>query len=713
MNRIIRRVVVAILLLASASAGSTAANDLSKTTSAYLRSAAGQPVDWLPWGEEAFALARRKDRPILLDVGAVWCHTCHLMDRENYENPRIAEFINRNFVAIRVDRDERPDLDRRYQIAVQALGKTEGWPLTAFLTPAGEVFFGGNFFPAEDGPHGPGFRSVLQSVADLYHGQKSAISARVLEAGKSLAGASSSPRRSRRGFSAATLTALRQQTLAEFDSDNGGFRQAEGPKFPDPGAIEFLLALSWEDRDPAALHAALRTLDRMADGGIHDRLGGGFHRYTRDSAWRSPHFEKTAPEQAALLQNYLHAYQLTQNPKYRNVAEGILNYVLGTLSSPAGGFWASQDADVSPYDDGSYYTWNREDLERVLTREEFVVVAARYGIEKSEKQALAVLRDWNEIGRKSSISPQRAEELGERGLEKMRAGRARRKAPAVDRTLFANNNGMLITALLDAWRILGRDDAKERALDSYDLVVSRLRGKDGFFGHSDTQNRTASERFLTDQVWMAHAATDVFVARGDPADLEIGRALMEKVWRTFRDRRHGGFFDLPARSASRHPYLSRQVKPIEDVPEPSSNSIAILTLQRLATIRGDPVARERATVSLDAFVLEAPPLGAIAGSYGLAGFVELHPGAHVVILGDRGDPQITVLLQAVNSAFRPGLIATVHGLEDADRAFVPSSVPTEALRPGEKPIAFVCVRGKCAPPTGERVRLAELVRSFH
>jgi uncharacterized protein len=700
----------------SARAGS---NHLAGQPSAYLSGAARQPVDWYPWEPEAFAAAQRQDKPILLDVGAVWCHWCHVMDREDYENPEIAKLINENFIAIKVDRDERPDIDRRYQLAVQAVGGSNGWPLTAFLTPTGEVYFGGTYFAPEDGPLGPGLRTLLPKLADFYQANKKEIDARstdlvakLAEIGQASSGAGK--------FSAATLAGLGRQILGRFDWKNGGFHHGPGPRFPDGGAIDFLMAESTLGGSERDLQAATFLLDEMADGGIYDRVGGGFHRYSTDMFWRVPHFEKMAYDQAALLENYLHAYQATGHPLYREVAGGIVDYVLATLSSPRGGFYAFQDADVSANDDGSYYTWTKKELRQALSPEEFKVVEARFSIvnrpdqfsEFPERQVLAVRADWDTVAKATGTSQARAEKLLASALGKLRAVRSRRKAPFVDTTVFADLNGMMIRAFLDAWRVLGREDAKKRALDSFDFVRTHLLARDGTFLHAYGKGEGRGEGLLADQVWMADAAVDVYLARGRAEDLTLAKSLMEGIWKTHRDKDHGGFFDLPPGLHADNAYLSEPIKTIEDNPEPSANAVAILVFERLFAITGASEWSDRARATLDAFAGAAPSLGPFAGAYGEAAFVFLHPGAHVVIVGPRASPAVAKLRSAAFGAFRPGSTVAVYGPTRAGA--VPPVVAAQIARArSEKgPIAYVCVGTQCSLPTAEPSRVAELVRSF-
>ncbi|HLW44023.1 MAG TPA: DUF255 domain-containing protein, partial [Candidatus Acidoferrales bacterium] len=349
------------------------ANRLEDSASPYLRSAAHQPVNWYEWGEAAFARARAEAKPILLDIGAVWCHWCHVIDRESYENPQIAALINQFFVAVKVDRDERPDVDSRYQAAISSISGQGGWPLTAFLTPDGKPFFGGTYFPPEDAMGRPGFKRILVAVAEAFRAKRSEIDSSALALEDAVRQAENFAN-ARGAFDPAIVQAMAASIIGNFDSRNGGFGQA--PKFPHPAAIDLLLDLGQTSRDSNLLYIANRTLAKMALGGVYDQLGGGFHRYSVDERWLVPHFEKMSYDNSELLKNYLHGFQVANAPGaadaaltqlFRETAEGIIAWVFDTLSdSERGGFFASQDADISLDDDGDYFTWTVDELRAAL-----------------------------------------------------------------------------------------------------------------------------------------------------------------------------------------------------------------------------------------------------------------------------------------------------------------------------------------------------------
>ena len=353
-------------------------NRLASSASPYLRSAAQQPVDWHEWGDEVFARARTERKPILLDIGAVWCHWCHVIDRESYENPEIAALINRLFVAVKVDRDERPDVDARYQTAVAAVSGQGGWPLTVFLTPDGKPFFGGTYFPPHDAMGRPGFSRILLAMASAYESKRDDVeraAVSIEEAVRGSEGSMAAPGELPPDF-ARTMAA---EIVSRFDAAHGGFGQA--PKFPHSQVIDFLLEMYQATGNRAALDAAEKTLEGMARGGVYDQIGGGFHRYSVDEKWLVPHFEKMAYDNSGLLRNYIHGWQVTRNPLFRQIAEGIIGWTLDILSDrQRGGFFSSQDADISLEDDGDYFTWSLAELRATLPAADAAVMEMYYDI---------------------------------------------------------------------------------------------------------------------------------------------------------------------------------------------------------------------------------------------------------------------------------------------------------------------------------------------
>ncbi|MBV9342719.1 MAG: thioredoxin domain-containing protein, partial [Acidobacteria bacterium] len=483
-------------------------NSLAHASSSYLRSARHQPVRWQEWGEAAFELAKRDNKPILLDIGAVWCHWCHVMDRESYEDPEIAEIVNQRFVAIKVDRDERPDIDARYQVAVQAISGQGGWPLTAFLTPEGKPFYGGTYFPPQDYYGRPSFRRVLVSIADAYrekHGdvvEQSHLVEGAMAQSESFAGQAGD-------FSPQLIEEILDSSLTMFDEANGGFGSA--PKFPHSSILDLVIDRYVRGGDERLRKVFTVTLEKMARGGVYDQLAGGFHRYSVDERWVVPHFEKMSYDNSELLKNYVHAFQATGADLFREVASGIIGWMDECLSDRKhGGFYASQDADYSMNDDGDYFTWTVDEARAALGEEEAEVACLHYDINEigemhhnPAKNVLYQRAPVAEIGARLKLSRGRVEEVLRAAKQKMRAARAKRPTPAVDKTVYVSWNALAISAYLVAARAMNLDEARRFALRSLDRILAEgWKGETGLrhvLAYSEGQSTQAiMEGFLDD-----------------------------------------------------------------------------------------------------------------------------------------------------------------------------------------------------------------------
>src|SRR5579872_3189232 len=452
----------------------TALNSLARASSAYLRSAMHQPIRWREWGEEAFAAAQRENKPMLLDIGAVWCHWCHVMDRESYDDPAIAEIVNEHFIAVKVDRDERPDIDGRYQAAVQAVSGQGGWPLTAFLTPDGKPFYGGTYFPPNDGYGRPSFRRVLLSIANAFKEKHGDVVEQAKMVESSIAQSESFAGRSGR-VSPAMITAILESAQKMFDPQHGGFGQA--PKFPHPSALEVLIERYARGAGgPELRNIIVTTLERMARGGVYDQLAGGFRRYSVDERWVVPHFEKMCYDNSELLKNYVHAYQVTGEPLFAGVARDIIRWVDEWLSDrERGGFYASQDADYSLDDDGDYFTWTVAEARAVLDAEEYALASAYYDIEPvgemhhdPAKNVLFVAMSIDELAQKTGKQMDDAVRTLARAKKKMLEARVKRPTPYIDKTLYTNWNAMMISAYLTVARALDLPQTQSFALKTLD-----------------------------------------------------------------------------------------------------------------------------------------------------------------------------------------------------------------------------------------------------
>jgi len=434
-------------------------NSLANASSAYLRSAMHQPIRWHEWGEEPFRKAQQENKPVLLDIGAVWCHWCHVMDRESYDNPETAAIINDKFIAVKVDRDERPDVDGRYQAAVSAISGQGGWPLTAFLTPDGRPFFGGTYFPPDDHLGRPGLKRVLLSIAKAYQDQHGDV----LESAESVMAAISQAESfaGRSGeIGAVSIDRMIESAVKMFDPQNGGFGSA--PKFPHPSIMDLLLDHLSRTGDEQVKRVVTTTLDKMALGGVYDHLAGGFHRYSVDERWVVPHFEKMSYDNSELLKNYVHSYQVTGNEFYADVASDIMRWMDEWLTDRHhGGFYASQDADYSMDDDGDYFTWTLAEARAVLQGDELEVATYWYDIgevgemhHNPQKNVLHVRATLEQIGTRLKKDQSEIQQLLDSARQKMLAARLQRPTPYVDKTVYVNWNGLCISAYLEAARVL-------------------------------------------------------------------------------------------------------------------------------------------------------------------------------------------------------------------------------------------------------------------
>src|SRR6267154_4914698 len=410
-------------------------NALSRASSSYLRSAMHQPIQWHEFGDEAFAAARAADKPMLSDIGAVWCHWCHVMDRESYDDPEVAAIVNERYIAVKVDRDERPDIDSRYQVAVASLTGQGGWPLTAFLTPDGKPFYGGTYFPPADAYGRPSFKRVLISIAQAYREKRGEVFEQAGMVESAIARAESFSGGGK--LSATVIDAIIESARKMFDSANGGFGGA--PKFPHPAALDLVMDQYVRTGDEELRAIFVRTLEKMATGGVYDQLEGGFHRYSVDERWVVPHFEKMCYDNSELLKNYVHAYEATGNEFFASVARDIIRWMDEWLSDrERGGFYASQDADINMDDDGDYFTWTLDEAHAVLTPEEAEVASLYYDIgptgemhHNPAKNVLFVAMSVEEIAAKLKKSPDELRSLLESAKKKMYAARLQRPTPYV------------------------------------------------------------------------------------------------------------------------------------------------------------------------------------------------------------------------------------------------------------------------------------------
>jgi uncharacterized protein YyaL (SSP411 family) len=675
-------------------------NRLAHETSPYLLQHADNPVDWYPWGDEALALARDRDVPILLSIGYAACHWCHVMERESFEVPATAALMNRHFVSIKVDREERPDLDAIYMDAVHAMTGHGGWPLTAFLTPEGNPFYAGTYFPDEDRHGMPAFRKVLTAIAELWADRRDeaeAQSAKVVEAigHASRLGASTEP------LTDEVLGQAFARLRGAFDPRWGGFGGA--PKFPQPMTMEFLLRMHLRGT-PDALEMVTQTLDKMAAGGMVDQVGGGFHRYSTDERWHVPHFEKMLYDNALLVRLYVHAWQVTREDRYRRVVAETCEYLLRELEHPEGAFYSSQDADSEGIE-GRFFVWSWDELVGIAGE----AVATAFGATPSGNwEGTNVL--WRPMPLEAVASEMELDlaEL-ERDLETARAElfeiRQGRVHPATDDKILAAWNGMAIAALAEAGRALGEPAYVEAAVRAADFVLTHLRDDDGRLLRSWRNGRGGRPGFADDHALMADACLVLYETTFELRWFEQARALCDELLRLFGDEERGGFFQTGSDAEA----LVMRPKDLQDNAVPSGNSIAADVLQRLAHLTGEP---EYERAGVEALRLVRDAMAGAPSAFGHAlGALDLYLSAvkEVAIVGDPDDEATRALVAEVTAErYLPNHVLAVADPSD-ERARATVGLLHERPALEGQPTAYVCERFACQLPiTGAEALVRQL-----
>jgi uncharacterized protein YyaL (SSP411 family) len=669
-------------------------NRLIHETSPYLLQHAHNPVDWYPWSEQALQRARAEDKPIFLSIGYAACHWCHVMERESFQDEATAALLNEHFIPIKVDREERPDLDAIYMNAVVMLTGQGGWPLSVFLTPTGVPFFGGTYFPPVRRYNLPAFTDVLRAVVDAWRTRRAHIESaggKILQALQTEAW---------RTTAAATLE---EQTLMQalahlqtsFDWANGGWGDA--PKFPQPMALEFLMRRYVALRDPLVLKMITTTLDRMARGGIYDQLGGGFHRYATDAIWLVPHFEKMLYDNAQLARVYVYAWQITRNDFYRRIAEQTLDYVAREMTAPQGGFYSSQDAD-SEGEEGKFYVWTHAEIRAVLEDVAHLFCDA-YGVTPrgnwEGRNILHCARDLDVVAATHHLTMEEVETRLERARQKLLAVRAQRVPPARDDKVLTAWNGLMLAAFACAARVLARDDYRALAERNAHFVLTQLRQPNGRLYRAWRAGSTRVNAYLEDYAHLAEGLLTLYETTFDARWFVAARALAEIILTHFADPR-GGFFD----TADDHEELIVRPQDVQDNAIPSGGAMATHVLLKLAAFTGDGRyydAAQRALQSVQHLLATAP----LGFAYWLCAYdFALSRPKEIAIIGT---PQARhELLSVVWSEYRPNQVVACGAPEEV------SPVPLLNHRPtSERATAFVCRNQVCQLPVTEPAALAE------
>ena len=697
-------------------------NSLAQAASSYLRSARHQPVQWHAWGEAAFQRAQAEDKPILLDIGAVWCHWCHVMDRESYENAEIAALINEHFVAVKVDRDERPDVDARYQAAVSAMSGQGGWPLTAVLTPDGRPFFGGTYFPPSDRYGRPGFGRVLLTMAQAWRERRDEA---LESAGSVMAAIEQNESFSGGGgeLNLALVDKIAASALKQFDPRNGGF--GAQPKFPHPSALDLLLEVAMNRDNGEAAVAFAVTLEKMARGGVYDQLAGGFHRYSVDERWVVPHFEKMLYDNTELLRNYVHGFQSFVRQDFLETARQIVEWLDATLSDrERGGFYASQDADISLDDDGDYFTWTAAEAAAVLDPAELEFAADYWDIgelgDMHHDPAKNVLHIKQTLEEKA-VQGGDLEAL--RGLrdsarQKLLAARAARPTPFIDRTLYTGWNAMAVTAYLETARVLRLEGTQEFALRTLNRLLDEAwDGGETLYhviAYGEAQTPEGTPRIpgtLDDYAFTIHAAVDAWQATGHINFYRVAVKLADAMIARFYDRTAGAFYDSATAPEGETPLgvLGARRKPLQDSPTPAGNPTAASALLRLEALSGRTDYREVAEDTLASFSGMVEHFGLYAGSYGLALERLLLDPVQAIVVG--AGPEASRLQATAEARFAVNKTVmriaphrlVVGSLPEALEETLPLVPPPE----GAPAWALVCKGRSCLPPITDPEALLE------
>ena len=666
-------------------------NRLSNESSPYLLQHANNPVEWYPWGEEALAKAKAEDKPIFLSIGYSACHWCHVMEHESFEDERTAALMNQHFVNIKVDREERPDLDSIYMDAVVAMTGHGGWPMSVFLMPDGTPFYGGTYFPPSPRHGMPAFSQVLQSLAQAYHKQREDI----VKNGENLLTRvqAAFPLQGEGTLDEAVPQLALQNLARNFDWNQGGFSGA--PKFPQPMTYDFLLRAYHRNGQSKWLEMVELTLQKMARGGMYDQLGGGFHRYSVDAVWLVPHFEKMLYDNGLLARLYLHAYQLTGNPFYRRIVEETLDYVVREMTDPAGGFYSTQDAD-SEGEEGKFFLWHPEEVQAILGEADAAIFCQVYDVRRGgnfEGRSILNLPQPMEMAAQTLGLPlEQLTEVLARSRAKLFAAREQRIKPARDEKILTAWNGLMLAALAEAGRVLERSDYVAVAVANAEFVLGTMQQAGRLFRTWKAQPGQAKLMgYLEDYAFYADGLLALYQTTFEPRWFQAARVLMEVVLDHFTDTEAGGFFD----TADDHETLVVRPKSLQDNATPCGNSMAVRTLLQLAAYTGQAryeAPAVQALVALQAALSQYP--GGFAHWLGGHEFISAPP-QEIAVIGPPDAPDTQALLALVQRPYRPNQVVAVA--PEADLTGQPELLADRPALNGQA-TAYVCQNFTCQQP---------------
>lgn len=675
-------------------------NRLALEKSPYLLQHQHNPVDWYGWGDEAFSKARRENKPIFLSIGYSTCHWCHVMERESFEDPKLAAFLNSNYVSIKVDREERPDVDKIYMTAVQAMGQGGGWPLNAFLTPELKPFYGGTYFPPESKYGRPSFLQVLQKVSELWKSNSASITSSAADLHRQLEEFTAKVPASSLLLTPALLTNAARLFKSEYDPQHGGFGGA--PKFPRPSQPAFLLRHGVRAHDEEAIKMVLHTCRGMAAGGIYDQIGGGFARYSVDAQWLVPHFEKMLYDNAQLIHLYLDAYLISRETRYADVARDIIRYVLRDMTHPGGGFYSAEDAD-SEGKEGKFYCWTEKELRELLLPDEFKVAKRYFGVTPNGN--FVDHSDPNPLPEQNVLSIVSAElrpeekPLLESARQKMFAARAKRVRPHLDDKILTSWNGLMLGAIARAYAVLEDPACLKAATRNFDFITTNLWDKStGTLYHRWRDGHRDTVQLLDAYAFFLAGTLDLYEATLEPRYLEMATAVAERMCARFFDSKEGGFWQSPAGSAD----LILRVKEDYDGAEPSGNSVACLALLRLGAIADRADFKKAAEQTLRLFASRLQSLPQAVPNLLMALDFWLEEPKRAVIVGKAEARERKQLIHAAHQTYQPNKV--VLGQEGPVEAFA-KTLPAKGAA-----VVYVCTGTACQPPTQDATKLKDLLK---
>lgn len=680
-------------------------NKLAGETSPYLLQHAHNPVDWYPWSKEAFEIAKKLDKPVFLSIGYSTCHWCHVMERESFENEHIAKIMNEHFVCIKVDREQRPDVDKVYMNAVQMMTGSGGWPLSVFLTPDARPFYGGTYFPPKDMYGRPGFEHLLLAIDDAWKNKR----AELLKSADKISTIlqESSKKTGKETLSTDTLKKAYSDIERTFDSAYGGFGSA--PKFPQPSYLSMLLNYSHRAADNKALAMVEATLDAMAKGGIYDHLGGGFHRYSTDSRWLVPHFEKMLYDQALLSKVYVQAYQITGKEDYARVAREIFDYIMRDMTDPKGGFYSAEDAD-SEGKEGLFYVWEPKEIEKVLGKKNAGIFNQYYGVTgkgnfEEGKSILNITKSVEQLAKQFKQDPKAIENILAQGRSKLLEHRSKRIRPHLDDKVITGWNGLMISALAYGGAALGEKKYINAATKAADFTLTTLR-RDARLMRYYRAGKVIDLAYLDDYAFVIMALLDLYEATFDTKWLAEAKELAEQMIELFGDEAGGGFY-LTGKDAER---LIVRSKPGYDGAVPTGNSVAALVLFKLGRLTMDTRFNNEAEQVLNAFSGRIKQSPTSLSAMLIALDFSIGPAQEIVIAAEADQPDTKEMLRLIHRKFLPNTVIMFHQTGKAGEA-IEKIIPFVKFQVAinGKATAYVCQNYVCKQPVNEISALEKLL----